>query len=231
MISDKEQLERAVLQHGILPFFRNKIKGLSVEEMASPGMLFGLTDEDYGCWEWKGPVILQQTSAYGKFFNKKAGFISLNLLPDFLNYRRNRYPVLKGSLEERILEIVRNHEGITSTDLKNVLFGKPKRRRTPEDLIDIITSEEPKRRPGIESPLQRLQMGGHLLIANFEYKYTSSGKRYGWGVALYSTPEIWFGKDFDILSRTPAQSLEFLIEEIKKNHPSADKNLIRALIS
>lgn len=131
-------------------------------------MLFGETRDDYGCWEWKGPVIQEQTTAYGKFFNRKAGFVSLDLLPDFLNYRRAAYPVNPDSTERMILDIIRENEGLSSTELKRITFGTPSRKRKLEDLVEAMEYVKPKRH-SIEGPLQRLQMGGWLLIADFEY--------------------------------------------------------------
>lgn len=229
-ISSKELLEKAALDFGVLPFFRNRIEGFSVEEMAAPGMLFGESSDDYGCWEWKGPVIQQQTTAYGKFFNRKAGFVSCELLPDFLNYRRDRYPVVPGSMEERILKIVTEREGITSTDLKKEIFGSARRNRKPADLIDLIDRKTSKR-PSLEGALQRLQMGGHMLIADFEYKYTAQGKRYGWGVALYSTPEIWFERDFSLKECTPGESFRRLVLYMKEKMPGADARQLQYLLS
>ena len=78
LIDSRETLALAAESLGILPFFPNLVKGLSVEEMCAPGMLFG-GNYDEGCWEWKGPVIRKRTTAYGKFFQRKAGFVSLDL--------------------------------------------------------------------------------------------------------------------------------------------------------
>lgn len=229
MIASKEQLEKAALRFGMLPFFANRITGFSVEEMAAPGMLFGETRDDYGCWEWKGPVILEQTTAYGKFFNRKAGFVSLELLPDFLNYRRDAYPVRPDSTEEMILDIIRENEGMTSTDLKRMVFGSSSRKRKPEDLVEAMEYARPKRH-SLEGPLQRLQMGGRLLIADFEYKYTASGGRYGWGVAVYSTPEIWFERRFEVSDRTPSESFDFLVDSLSAKLPGVDRTLIAGII-
>ncbi len=229
MIASKEQLEKAALRFGMLPFFANRITGFSVEEMAAPGMLFGETRDDYGCWEWKGPVILEQTTAYGKFFNRKAGFVSLELLPDFLNYRRDAYPVRPDSTEEMILDIIRENEGMTSTDLKRMVFGSSSRKRKPEDLVEAMEYARPKRH-SLEGPLQRLQMGGRLLIADFECKYTASGGRYGWGVAVYSTPEIWFERRFEVSDRTPSESFDFLVDSLSAKLPGVDRTLIAGLI-
>lgn len=229
MIASKEQLEEAALRFGMLPFFANKIPGFSVEEMAAPGMLFGQTNDDYGCWEWKGPVIQEQTTAYGKFFNRKAGFVSLELLPDFLNYRRAAYPVRLDSPEQMILDIIRENEGLSSTELKRIVFGSPAHRRKPGDLVEAIEHAKP-RRQSLEAPLQRLQMGGRLLIADFEYKFTVGGERYGWGVAVYSTPEIWFERNLNLPDRTPSESFDFLVGSLSTNLPGVNREMIADLI-
>lgn len=229
MIASKEELEGAALRFGMLPFFTNRIPGFSVEEMAAPGMLFGETHDDYGCWEWKGPVIQEQTTAYGKFFNRKAGFVSLELLPDFLNYRRNAYPIKPDSPEQTILDIIRENEGLSSTELKRMIFGAPSRRRKPENLVEAMEYVKPKRH-SLEAPLQRLQMGGELLIADFEYKFTARGERYGWGVALYSTPEIWFERNFEVTDRTPSESFDFLVDSLSAKLPGVNRELIADLI-
>lgn len=230
MISNREDLEHCALHFGLLPFFANPIAGFSVEEMAAPGMLFGGDRGEDGCWEWKGPVIREQTTAYGKFFNRKAGFVSLRLLPDFLNYRRQAYPVADGSTESQLLDIVMRNEGLTSTELKRIVYGTPAKKRRPSDLVDIIDAPRPKRH-SLEGPLQRLQMGGHLLIADFEYKLTAKGERYGWGVALYSTPEIWFENPrIAIAGRSPEESLNRLVDHLSNILPRTERSAIERLL-
>ena len=80
-------IEARCAEFGFLPFFRCGIPGFSVEEMVAPEFWF--TDEE-GAWEWKGPVIREGHCAYGKFFARKAGFVSREWLPDLTNYRRSR---------------------------------------------------------------------------------------------------------------------------------------------
>lgn len=229
MIESMPQLEKAAVKFGMLPFFANPIPGFSVEEMAAPGVLFGQTRDDYGCWEWKGPVIQQQTTAYGKFFNRKAGFVALDLLPDFINYRRSAYSVKEGSMEQMILDIIRAHEGLSSTELKRLIFGAQAHPRKPESIVGFMEYTRPKRH-SLEAPLQKLQMGARLLIADFEYKYTAKGDRYGWGVALYSTPEIWFGRGFEIPGRSAQESFTILVGEMSRRLPSIPVSLLEALI-
>ncbi len=176
MIATCKQLEEAALRYGMLPFFSNPIKGFSVEEMAAPGMLFGDQHDDWGCWGWKGPVIREQTTAYGKFFRRKAGFVSLELYPDFINLRRAQYPVAPGSVEERILGIVNGNEASTSAEMRKIIYGTPDRKRSPRNLADALEEAPKPRRSILEPALQRLQMGGRLLIADFEYRVTSRGE-------------------------------------------------------
>lgn len=230
IINSKESLAEAVKKFGILPFFPNHVKGLSIEEMCAPGMLFG-GNHDEGCWEWKGPVIRKRESAYGKFFQRKAGFISLEVLPDFLNYRRSLVPVKSGSTDEMLLEIIRENDSLSSTELKQLIFGK-RRRDDPNSLpeneisLPIVT-----KRKSLETPLQRLQMGGWIIISDFEYKITKSGERYGWGVARYSTPEVTFPEIMEKeITKSPAESLEIMVKELKKKISSAKtKSLLNLL--
>lgn len=227
MIDSIDDMEKAALQWGLLPFFRNDIRGLSIQEMAVPGALFG--DEE-GCWEWKGPVIQRMTTAYGKFFNRKAGFVSLELLPDFVNYRRWRYPVAEGSVDGMVLDIIRANEGLTSTELKKLIFGSKNAKRELGELPALDASSTGKTNKSLEGPLQRLQMGAHLLIADFQYKLTRRGEPYGWGVALYSTPEIWL-PDVDYrIPRSPMESFERLAEHMHRLLPGVPQSRINKLI-
>lgn len=234
LIDSRKTLEEAAAGSGILPFFRNNVRGMSVEELCAPGLLFG-GNYDEGCWEWKGPVIRTKTSAYGKFFRRKAGFVSLDLLHDFIRYRRAAYPVKPFSTEEFLLDIIRENGDITSTELKQYVFGMAPSKRNWDDLPEKAgLSQEPyleKKRKSLEGPLQRLQMGGWILISDFEYKTTRKGERYGWGVARYSTPEYHFNCRFDLGKGTdPQKALDKIIRNVKKHWPQADKKSLRQLL-
>ncbi|MCH5223462.1 MAG: hypothetical protein J1E82_05420 [Muribaculaceae bacterium] len=231
LIDSRETLEEAAVKFGILPFFPNNIRGLSVEEMCAPGMLFG-GNYDEGCWEWKGPVVRRHTTAYGKFFRRKAGFVALELLPDFLNYRRKTYPVKPESTEELLLDIIRENEGLSSTDLKAYIFGGGDTKREWNDIPDPEnTAFKPAKRKSLEGPLQRLQMGGWIIISDFVYKRTKKGERYGWGVATYSTPELTFGSDLILPSdKSPEESLETVVSRMKDNWPAASRKSLLSLL-
>lgn len=232
MIDNLQKLEDRAIDYGLLPFFSNTIPGFSVEEMTAPGMLFGSDNQSEGCWEWKGPVIRRETTAYGKFFRRKAGFVTRSLLPDFINYRRHAYPVVENSIEDELLRLIREYRNVSSTSLRQLIFGVPKGRRRPDEPVDTIGLEPIKiKRSCLERPLQNLQMGAHICIADFVYKRTGRGERYGWGVALYSTPEIIFGREISKCDNNPEESFGILINTVAEHFPSVARKTIENLLS
>ena len=88
-LESMEDLLQAVEYYGFLPFFPNDIPGFSVEEMCAPAYWFA-EDRD-GPWEWKGPAAQTKRCVYGKLFQKKAGFVSREWLPELVNFRRDGY--------------------------------------------------------------------------------------------------------------------------------------------
>ena len=48
-------------------------------------------DPEQDPWEWREIIARSHQVAYRKFFDKKAGFISLAWLPHFANFRRDGY--------------------------------------------------------------------------------------------------------------------------------------------
>lgn len=228
-ISSKDELEEAALHFGILPFFSNCITGFSIEEMAVPGALFGGASGEEGCWEWKGPVIQRRTAAYGKFLNRKAAFVSLDLLPDFLNYRRNAVEFDEFSVEQTILDMISDGRASTSAQLRRIIFGDVHGRRKPDEPVTVGEAVK-VRRQVLEGPLQRLQMSGRLLISDFIYKRSVTGRMYGWGTGIYSTPERWFGRKFDCDGRTPQQSFDALVAHMQACLPGVPEKQITKLL-
>ena len=233
-ILTQTDLEEAALRYGILPFFANNIPGFSVEEMTPPGMLFG-GNEYEGCWEWKGPVVRSGTTAYGKFFRRKAGFVSRELLPYFMKMRREGFTLKSGSTDEMVYDIISINGRMTSTDLRESILGKPKKRRAGElpELYADHVDFKPASRHSLEGPLQRLQMASMLCISDFRYKQTKRGERYGWGVAEYSTPEMHFD-DSRLMSPASGMSarecLDHIIEHVSSRYRGATPSQLRTLL-
>lgn len=231
MINSYEDMERTVQKLGFLPFFKNNIEGFSIEEM-TPGNLWFSNEED-GPWEWKGPVIREGNCAYGKLFGGKAGYVSLDLYSDFLNMRRADYWM--SDKEKEIYRILVEHESLLSKELKRlggyVRKTTSKESNNPLDHLIKRPSVHKKGYESFETIMTRLQMHCYVVIADFEYQYTHDGKRYGWGIARYTTPEALFDKDItNNHGRSPIESRDLLIKEITGRLPQISENQIIKLI-
>lgn len=232
-ITSSQALEELVLHTGVLPYFRNKISGFSIEEIVPHDILWSLTD---GPWMWKGKLVRDWRVAYGKFFTRKAGYIALDLLPDFINLRRSQYDLEANPLEAHILEVLREHESLLSRALKDLSgFTRPRR---PEPKLSplerMIERSAPKgaRDMGFDTRIMRLQMAGYVVIADFEYKVDRHGDTYGWGVARYTTPEALYGDEIlNVEGRTPEQSYMRLHQRLKAALPHTDDRLIHRLLN
>ena len=75
---------------GFMPLFKNEIPGFSLEEHTVAEHWWS-ENPDIDPWEWRVIISRRGEVAYGKFFDGKAGFISREWLPYFVNYRRDGY--------------------------------------------------------------------------------------------------------------------------------------------
>ena len=217
-IRKKEDLIRAVNELGFLPFFQNSIEGFSIEEHIDPKVWF--SDND-GPWEWKGPVIRELKCAYGKFFERKAVYISKEWFPDFANYRRDGYDFdarfddeLASYQDKKLFDLVDANAPILSKELKkmgNYRKGGNK---------------------GFDTIITRLQAQCYVVISDFKYMTDKYGQQYGWGVAEYSTPEHFMGSDFTdyVYGRTPEESYERIYKHFRKILPDAAEDKLRKIL-
>ena len=214
LIDSQQALEDAVEHFGILPFFRNSIPGFSISEHVPPELWF--TDQP-GPWEWKGPVIRGIACAYGKFFEKKAAYVSKEWFRDLANFRRDGYDFdarfddgLASYQDKQLFEQILALEPVTSTRLKRETgYGRDGRK-------------------GFDTVLTRLMMEGYVLISDFVYQQDSRGRPYGWGVAEYQTPERFFGLAFSgaVYERSPQESYTRLREHLRSLFPEAEEKAI-----
>lgn len=217
-IRTKEDLISAVNELGFLPYFKNSIEGFSIEEHVDPQIWF---TEEEGPWEWKGPVIQQTGCAYGKFFGKKAAYISREWFPDFANYRRDGYDFdarfedeLASWQDKRLFELVDANAPILSKNLKQT--GNYKKGGNK----------------GFDTVITRLQAQCYVIISDFRYLTDKKGQQYGWGVAEYSTPENFFGNDFteNVYDKSPEESYEKILMHFKKILPDVEEAAIKKFL-
>ena len=209
-IRNYEDLIDLTLEYGFLPFFRNAVTGFSVEEMCPPELWF---TEAEGPWEWKGPVIRDGRCAYGKFFRGKAVYVSLEMLPHLCNYRRDGYDFdarcddgLVHYRDKEIYGLIQQRGRITSKDLRKELC----------------------RDKDADKYLTRLQMQTYITSSDFVYERDKNGRRYGWGIAEYSTPEFLYGRDTvrSGYGDPPERSLEIIAERILKAFPEPGREAV-----
>ncbi|MCM1163611.1 MAG: hypothetical protein NC339_05115 [Muribaculaceae bacterium] len=218
-------LQERVGRLGFLPMFRSGIRGYSVYE-ATPHFW---TDNDDGPWEWKGPIIRDGECAYGKFFNRKAVWISREWLPDFINYRRTKHLAPNedaAMLDDIVLQTISTEGEITSKALAELLgLTGRKRKRKPGDLVEEMPVGE---KVSLDPILSRLMMEGRVVIADFVYNIDKRGNRYGWGVAKYSTSENLYG---NLSARcSPDESYQRMYTHLKKMVPVATDAQIKKML-
>ena len=225
-----QQLTDYVDEVGFLPLFANGVRGFSAEEHVASGYWW-TGDRDNDPWEWREIIAAEKRVAYGKFFDRKAGFISLSWLPYFANFRRDRYDFdsrfedgLADRREKKIMDMLtsRDKDGdtvfsdikILSTDLKKQGgFGKG----------------HEKNFPGITTGLQ---MQTYLVITGFERRVNKRGEEFGMPVSILQPPETVWGYEAvtSAYGETPAESRSRIVNRIRERYPDAPEAEIRKLI-
>ena len=228
------EMQHIIAERGFLPFFDNEIPRFSISEYTPSELWF--SDEQDGPWEWKGPAIIEGDFAYGKFFQSKAGFITMDWFPDFVNYRRSRFSLSRQELI--ILDTIKAHHSLLSKEIKKLCgYVKPRMPRTGNPLEKMMTEEtrklvKPKKadKEGYETAITKLQMSAQVVTADFEYQYDKQGKHYGWGVARYCTPEDFFGSERIAIDRTPEDSYLRMFHHLRDVLPWAKEEWITHLL-
>ena len=218
-VKTKQDLIDALQEYGVIPYFAGSIPGFSLEEHCPGYVLFNDTEEN--TWEWKGPVIRATGCAYGKFFDRKAGFISMPWFPIFANYRRDGYDY-EGMYEDGKLN-GRGKKILDTLQLDEDAAG-----------LEMMSGELRKRaavEKGFDNVLIDLQMQSFLLISRFGQKRNKRGEAYGWHLPFFMTPETKWGYDaVNSCSEKPEVSRERLMEQMRKICPEASKQEIRKIL-
>lgn len=204
-------------QTGFLPLLHMGIGGWSAEEVVDEDCQYiQLPDGgwEWPLWKWKGSILQESGCAYGKFFDRKATFISREWWPDFCNYRRSIYPrPEEGSIEDCILETLKSQGSLITRELRAE-----------------CGFTGPKMRSKFDAYLARLEMGGYIVTEDFVYPHDRHGREYGWGWSLLTTPETLFGKDAYHPDRTPQESRERMMGQFRKILPDASERVLESLL-
>ena len=224
-----KELTAYVSEVGFLPLFSNGVERFSAEEHVSPRYWWsGIREEDP--WEWREIIAGEHQVAYGKFFAGRAGFISLEWLPYFANFRRDGYDFdprwedgLANRREKLIMDklIDRDADGepvwsdirILTTNLKKLCgFGKGGE----------------KNFPGITT---NLMMQTYLVITGFTRRVSKKGQEFGMPVSILQPPEAVWGYELvtSAYSEKPSQSWERIFNRVKTLFPSDDESIIQII--
>lgn len=202
---------------GFLPLLRMGIDGWSAEDAVDEESQYTRLPDggwEWPLWEWKGSVLRESRCAYGKFFKRKAAFVSSEWWPDFCNYRRSLYPYPEeGSVEEAVLATLKSEGSLITRELRAAcgFIG-------------------PKMRSRFDAYLTRLEMGCYIVTEDFIYPHDSHGREYGWGWSLLTTPESLFGREACCPDRTPQESYDRLLEHFRKILPDMPEKTYNSLL-
>lgn len=208
---------------GFLPLFKNDIPGFSLEERTVPNHWWS-GEPELDPWEWRAEIARRGDVAYGKFFDKKAGFISKKWLPYFANARRDGYDFDAlwddGKASRRHKKIMDLFSGefaeaelFSSEIKKNAGFSKDGEK-------------------GFDGAITGLQMQTYLCVRDFRQKKNKKGQEYGWAVAVYSTPEHMFGYEYvtKAYSESSKESESRIFDHMQDIYPIATAAQIKKVI-
>ncbi len=202
---------------GFLPLLEGRVAGWSADEAVDEECRYTPLPEggwQWPLWEWKGAILRDSGCAYGKFIDRKATFISGAWWPDFCNYRRSLSPKPEeGSIEESILYTLASRGSLTTRDLRAACG---------------FTGT--KLRGRFDAYVARLQMATYIVTEDFVYPRDRHGRPYGWGWSLLTTPEALFGADACHAPRTPEESRERILTQLRNILPDTSERLIAATL-
>ena len=210
-------------QIGFLPLFKNDIPGFSLEERTVPECWW-CDDPKRDPWIWREIIARKHDIVYGKFFAKKAGFISKEWLPVFANYRRDGYDF------DALYE-----DGKASNKQKKIMDHFMEEKEDSE-----IYSNELKKlagfgkggEKGFEGAITNLMMQMYLCNCDFRRRMNKKGEEYGWNVALYSSLEHIHGYDYvtSCYKETPQDSWKKIMKYVQEIYPIATEKQIKKVL-
>lgn len=202
---------------GFLPLLDSGIPGYSAEEIVDEDCRYVTFPDggwDWPLWKWKGQIVTEMPCLYGKFFNKKAGFISKRWWADFCNYRRSKFPYpMDDTIEGSVLDTLRMSGSLITRELRSACGFNGKGMRSKFD--GYIT---------------RLEMATYIVTEDFVYPTDKRGREYGWGWSLLNTPEALYGKEVCKCERTAEASCQRIINQLKTILPEATEKQVLRLI-
>lgn len=202
---------------GFLPLLDSSVPGFSAEEIVDPECRYDPNlpwEDNWPLWNWKGQAVTDGNCVYGKFFDKKAGFIAHEWWADFCNYRRSKYPRPHiDSIERTILEVLSLNGSMPTRELRKAcgFDGKGMRSR-------------------FDGYVTRLQMATWIVTEDFVYPHDKHNKQYGWGWSLLNLPENLYGKESCSKDCSAEESYQKIWNHFRQLLPYASDKQLAKLI-
>lgn len=215
-IKTVEELYEYVETVGFLPLFRSHVTGFSLEELTASSAWFSDCEEDP--WRWRAIAASAGKVVYGKFFGKKAGFISKEWFPYFASYRRDGYDF------DTLYEL-----GAASRKSKLLMDALEGRNSVPSYALKEQAGFCRGGERGFDGAIAGLMMQTYVVICGFERKLNRIGEEYGWPVSNYCTPEAKFGYEM-VRSKyhlSGEEALAKILEQMHRLYPEASEKEIR----
>ena len=221
-----ETMLGAIEALGIVPFFENPIPGYSIEEMTSRENWFdGQENLCLTPWDWKIPCVQSGDIAYGKYlWGGKAAFATVEWYSELMNWRRSLPKYQPTEDQQLILDYLHEHGSIGIKEIR-VLLGVKK--------------------SAADALMTRLQMQCRVVTGDIIRVYRGPDLHYnGWQVSSFCTPESLFcveaipgpgGFPFGEartleVDHSPAESLERLVDHIRKTAPNASEKMVLKML-
>ena len=222
-IHDVDEVVEYINRVGFLSLFKNEIPGFSLEERTVAEYWWS-DDPVRDPWRWRIAIAKRHDVLYGKFFAKKAGFISKKWLPVFANYRRDGYdfdalyedgkaPYKHKMIMDHFIEDKAESEIFSNLLKKQAGFGK---------------NEE----KGFNGAITTLMMQLYLCNCDFRKRVNKKGEEYGWDVAVYSSPEHIYGYDYvtSYYKEDPQESWKRIVDYMHEIYPIATDKQIKKIL-
>ena len=208
-----QDLSELVMDIGFLPFFENEIQGFSIDE-ATP---IEVWEENLGLgpWLWRDDIAKEKKCIYGKFFNKKTGYVSAEWFSHFANYRRDGYDFdaryddgLIRHEDKAVYDLIERHGPISAKELKSKL------------------GINPKKTSNFDGRMTRLQMMTYIVPVDFVFSRDANDeKKYSYGTTIFDLPERWLGeyicrKEY---KTSPVESLKRCVAQLMTMLPDLDE--------
>ena len=216
---------QCILDHGIIPFFENRIPGCSIEEMTDPRFWFDGEEDTLGPWDWKIACVQSGDIAYGKFlWGGKAAFATVEWYRELRNWRLSQPKYRPDATGEKILAYLDEHGTISIKEVRGLLGVK---------------------KSAADAAITRLQLQCRVLTGDITRVYRGEDLHYnGWQVSSFCTPEALFGdggipgpggfpfaEDNPLeTDHSPEESLELLVGHFTSLFPGTNRETILKML-